>query len=86
LEPQQLNCTYCNLKTRSKQIIILKQQLIIETVASFSNPINKNNFEISVPLENIPTHLLINKCKNYNLRGIIAFIPPIYSSPLAISN
>lgn len=59
LEPRQLDCTSCNLKTSSEPII-LKQQLIIETVASFSNPINKSNFEISVPLENIPTHLLIN--------------------------
>lgn len=85
LEPQQLHCTYCNLKTSSKPII-LKQQLIIETVASFSNPINKSNFEILVPLENIPTYLLINKCKSYNLRGVIAFISPISSSPLAVGH
>lgn len=85
LEPQQLDCTYCNLKTSSKQII-LKQQLIIETVASFYSQTNKNNFDISVPLENIPTHLLINTGKRYNLRGIIAFIPPISSSPLAVGH
>jgi len=85
LEPQQLDCTNCYLKTSTKQII-LKQHLIIEIVASFSNVINKNNFEILIPLENIPTNLLINKCKQYNLRGIIAFIPPISSSPLAIGH
>lgn len=55
-----------NYKTDSKQIILI-QHLIIENVGELSNPINKNNYEISVFLDNIPTHLLISKCKHNNL-------------------
>jgi hypothetical protein len=82
LEPKSITCTNCNKNTETKQII-LKQQLIIETVASFSIQIQKNNFEVTVSLQNIPKNLQTYKCK-YNLRGIITFIPPVFQSPLAI--
>jgi len=52
LEPNTLKCRKCNMQTNTK--IILKQDLVIETVLLFSKIIADSNFDISIVLEKIP--------------------------------